>query len=385
LLDFSIYNSVDSREWNKALKQSVYANFFQTAEYLETHASSEERTPVFITIRDSSNNIKGQLGLVVEEKVHGRSSNLMDSFITKFSNLGKRATWVSGPILHDSNLKNRSEILKLILSALEKVGSNYNLTIIDGYTPPLDSLIDKNYKEQFRNFRYKIENFFTFVTDLNKTTESIWDSIHKSTRRDVKRSEKRNIVVKELNQYEQLDEYFNLSKEWTKTKGIILKDSILSKEKYWECLKAEIEKVFLAYENDELITSHRMGIFNGIAFSHKFTNSYSKSTSLGGPLLAWFSILWAKKMKYRIYDFSGGRFPPSDNNSMKKYLEQWDSLLSYKRKWGGVEYPYFHFIKIRNEKSYKLLRMPLKIDWMYRNYKRKHFKRPSTNVEKTDN
>ncbi len=385
MLDFSISNSVDSREWNEALKQSEYANFFQTVEYLENQTSFEERTPVFISIRDSSNNIKGQLGLSVVKKIHGKSSSLMDSIITKLSDLGKRATWVNGPILHDSNLKNRSEIIKLILSALEKIGSDYNLTVINGYTPPQDSLIDKNYKEQFKNFGYKIENFFTFATYLNKTTESIWDSIHKNTRRDVKRTEKRNIVVKELNQYEQLDEYFNLSKEWTQTKGIILKDSIISKKKYWECLKAGIEKVFLAYENDELTTSHRMGIFNGIAFSHKFTNSYSKSTSLGGPLLAWHSILWAKKMKFRIYDFSGGKSPPSDNSSMKKYLEQWDSLLSYKRKWGGEEYPYFHFIKIRNERSYKLLRMPLKIDWMYRNYKRKHFKRPTTNVGKTEN
>ena len=385
MLDFSISNSVNSREWNKALKQSEYANFFQTVEYLETQTSSEERTPVFITIRDSSNSIKGQLGLSVEEKIHGKSSSLMDSVITKLSDLGKRATWVSGPILHDSNLKNRSEIIKLILSALEKIGSDYNLNVIDGYTPHQDSLIEKNYKEQFRYFRYKIENFFTFATDLNKTTESIWDSIHKNTRRDVKRAEKRNIVVKELNQHELLDEYFNLGKEWAKTKGLVSRDSIISKEKYWECLNAGIEKVFLAYENNELIASHRMGIFNGIAFSHKFTNSYSKPTSLAGPLLAWHSILWAKKMKFRIYDFSGGKSPPSNNNSMKKYLEQWDSLLSYKRKWGGVEYPYFHFIKIRNEKSYKLLRIPLKIDWIYRNYKRKHFKRPTKNVEKTDN
>jgi len=385
LLEFSISNSVDSKEWNEALKQSEYANFFQTAEYLQTHASSEERIPVFLSIKDSSNNIKGQLGLVIEEKVHGKSSNFMDSLITKFSDLGKRATWVNGPIIHDSNIKNRSDILKLILSALEKVGSDNNLTIIDGYTPHLDLLIDDNYKKQFRNSGYNIENFFTFVTDLNRTTELIWDSIHKNTRRDVKRSKKRNIIVKELNQYEQLDEYFNLNKEWTQTKGILLKDSIISKKKYWECLKAGIEKVFLAYENDQLITSHRMGIFNDIAFSHKFTNSYSKATSLGGPLLAWHSILWAKKMKFRFYDFSGGLSPPSDKNSMKKYLEQWDSLLSYKRKWGGVEHPYFHFIKIRNAKSYKLLRIPLKIDWMYRNYKRKHFKRPTTNVEKTDN
>ena len=50
-------------------------------------------------------------------------------------------------------------------------------------------------------------------------------------------------------------------------------------------------------------------------------------------------------------------------------------LLSYKRKWGGDEIPYFHFIKIVNKKSYKLFRLASKPDWIFRNYKKKHYKK----------
>jgi len=78
----------------------------------------------------------------------------------------------------------------------------------------------------------------------------------------------------------------------------------------------------------------------------------------------------------KIYDFSGGEAPPSTEKNMKKYDEQWGSLFSYKRKWGGDEVPYYHFIKIFNKDRYKLYRALSKPDMFLRNYKKRHFKRP---------
>ena len=132
----------------------------------------------------------------------------------------------------------------------------------------------------------------------------------------------------------------------------------------------------MAYEDGKLVTTHRLGWFNGIAYSHKIINSYSRPTSLGGPLLMWHAIEWAKKSKMRIFDFSGGESPPLDDIDKKKYNEQWDSLLSYKRKWGGSEFPYYHVVKVQNNWRYKLIRALKKLDWSFRNYKRKHYKRP---------
>ena len=77
-----------------------------------------------------------------------------------------------------------------------------------------------------------------------------------------------------------------------------------------------------------------------------------------------------------MYDFSGGEAPPLGEKDFKKYYEQWNSLLSYKRKWGGKEFPYYHIVKIQNNWRYKLSRSLSKLDWSFRNYKRKHYKRP---------
>ena len=76
-----------------------------------------------------------------------------------------------------------------------------------------------------------------------------------------------------------------------------------------------------------------------------------------------------------MYDFSGGQSPPTDENKLEEYHEKWDSLLNYKKKWGGKTYPYYHFVKIFKKKQYGLFRVLYKPDYLLREYKRKHQKR----------
>ena len=67
--------------------------------------------------------------------------------------------------------------------------------LIDGYTPPLDLKIDNNFFNTFKKHGYKIQNFFTFVTNLNNSLDEIWNNIHKSARRDIQRAQKKNIGI----------------------------------------------------------------------------------------------------------------------------------------------------------------------------------------------
>lgn len=376
MYNFEINESVDSIEWNKNLEKSQYSTFFQTAQFLKSQSVAENHFPIFITVFDEFKEVKGQLGLVISKSTSAYSSPVMNKFLNFFAKLGRRAVWSEGPILHTTDTNSRIEILKIILKALEVLAEKNGIVLVDGYTPHQDFLVDEKYKNEFKNKDYQIQNFFTFVTDMNDSLEKIWDGIYKNTKRDIKRAQKRKIFVKELTDFNELDDYFTLSKKWQKTKGIHVELSPKYKKEYWNILKSQIEKVFLAFEDGELVSSHRLGCFNKIAFSHKLTNSYSKPTSLGGPLLTWHAIEWAKKSGMRIYDFSGGESPPNNENERKNYSEQWDSLLRYKSRWGGQKFHYYHFIKIRKKKSYKIFRLFSRLDWIFRNYKRKQYKRP---------
>lgn len=368
IFEFRVTTQVEQQKWNDDLMKSRSAYFFQTAEYQLFLANSKTKIPIFISVIDQTGTTKGQLGLIIDEIPMTYSTPKLKVFAKGVSKLGKRATWAGGPIIHTDDNDSRIQILRTFIKALDFVAEKYNIIMIDGYTSPKDQGIDNDYKNELKVNGYQISNFFTFITDLAKSEEEIWNSLNKNAQRDVLRAEKRGVIVKELT-IDTLDDYFSLSKIWAKTKGISKSIPNSMKENYWNYYKKGVEKVFLAYEGGELVATHRLGCFNGIMYSHSLINSYEKQGSLGGPYLTWFAMKWAKQNGIKYFDFSGGEAPPDGDD--EQYKKQWGSLLAYKRKWGGQELPYYHWVKIKKKLSYKMMRALLKVDWSYRTFKKR--------------
>lgn len=362
-----------SNEWNQNLLKSNYSTFFQTYEYL--NSKDPNKFPLFIQVRNNQNEIVGQLGIIITKEKKGSSTKFFKEVIRVASKLGNRGSWVSGPIIFSDQKETRLKIVGLIIKALDKISKENNLIIIDGYSPPQDFLVDKDYKEQFVKNGYKIENFITLMSYLNQSPDELWSKIKKSARNDVTKAKRENIIVKQISNEIDLVNYKKLTQTWAKTKGFHI-PPIDKIDKDWEYIKSGIQKFFLAYQNNNILAGLRVGVFNKIAYTHQVLNSYSKAGNVAGPLLTWYAIEWAKKERMRIYDFSGGEASPKNDADQKRYDEQWKNLFAYKRKWGGEELPYFHFIKIINKKRYKLFRILSKSDWAVRNYKKKQFKRP---------
>lgn len=372
--NFKILKDVDKNEWNNNLLNSPHVTFFQTYEYLMYESKIEGNTPIFITIQNEDEKVVGQLGLIVYKKLSLYSTQKLRTLFNFFPKNQNRATWAEGPTIL-SEKQESEKILKQMLKALEKLSVDEKIIVISGYTPH-DDFFDTNLINIFKNDQYSITKFFTFMTDL--TIEDLWNSLNKNAKRDVTRAKRRNFVIKELDE-KNVDNYFKLTRIWAKTKGIEKQHSSELEKDYWEYYQKGREIVFLAYENNELVASHRLGVFNGVVYSHKITNSYSKSGSLGGPLLTWHALEWAKNNQMKFYDFSGGQAPPEDKAKLEQYEKQWKSLLEYKRKWGGKEVGYYNVVRVFKPNSYKIIRIINKIDWALREYKHKKFRRPTSN------
>lgn len=364
---FKISKNVDSRIWNQNLLKSNYATFFQTVEYLNFDLPN--KFPLFIYVFNDNKQVCGQLALIITKSQRAYSSTKLKQLVKIVSKLGNRGTWVSGPIIHTDNKKARLEILKIFFKALEEISEKYNLMILDGYSPPHDILVDEKYVKAFSSDNFQIENLETFVVNLDQNMDELWKNVEKKARNDVTRAKRREISVREVNNKDDLKQFKILAKTWAKTKGIVIDDPLETFERDWRDYKIGIQKFFLAYQNNEPISGLRVGCFNGIAYTHQVLNSYSKQTSLGGPLLTWSALEWAKNNGMRIYDFSGVKSNPKDEN-------EWNGLREYKKKWGGTVIPYYHFIKTKKKISYKLFRLLSKPDFFYRNYKKKRYQRP---------
>ena len=293
------------------------------------------------------------------------SNSLFQNALKLIANLTRRGIWLSGPIIHSDIKKERLEILQQIITAIDVVCKQYDLVFIEGYTSPYDMLIDEEHIQLFTKNDYVTSNYITFISDLKKPIEQIWQNISKKTRGDVKRAERRNIVAKEIQTIDELKEFLLLHKVWAKTKGLEISDPFQDLTKLWNNHKSGMEKFFLAYEKNKLISALRISCFNGIAYTHFVISSYSKSTSLGGTFLTWFAIKWAKSKGLRLYDFSGGP---------KLNVKNQDSLLFYKKKWGGNEYSHYNVIKIQKKFHYVLYKYLFGLIKSYHDFKSKRVK-----------
>ena len=373
MLKFKILEKIADEQWDEQLLNSDYSTFYQSTKFLETNDS---RFPIFVYILDEKNNVKGQLTLSILKKQSALSSKKLVSYMQKVSSLGNRGTWVSGPIIYSKSEEERVHILEKFFEAINEIIEKYQLILIDGYSPPQDMQINKEYINLFKKNNFKIEKFVTFVFDMQKSLDEIWYGIQKYMRVGVKRSEKRGIHVEILKTKQQLEEYFKLETKWSKTKGISDELDLSTIDIQWNKINNGFEKIFLAYENHELISALKIMHFNKIVLPIKVLSSYSKATSLGGPILTWTAIKWTKENKMRLYDLTGGEAPPKISENFSNYEKKWGGIMKYKRKWGGEEFSYYHFVKVKSGYKYKLMRLLMKPDSIIKNYKKSRVKIP---------
>lgn len=334
---FKIETEIDLN-WNLYLSKNKSGNFFQSSNYLTS--DSNKIFPIFIYIFDELDNVVAQLGISIIKTTVLYSSTLFQNALKLISSLTKRGIWLFGPVIFSDIKKEKLEILQQIMVAIDFVCKKYNLVFIEGYTSPYEKLLDEEYVQLFTKNGYVVSDQVTYMSDLRRSLDEIWNDISKKTRGDVNRAERRGIIAKEIQTIDELKQFLLLHQTWAKTKGLEISDPFQDLEKLWNNLKLGVEKFFLAYQCEELISGLRISCFNGIAYTHFVVNSYAESTNLGGSLLTWVAIKWAKNTGLRLYDFSGG-----DKSNTKTP----NSLLFYKKKWGGQEY--FHYNVIKKQKK----------------------------------
>ena len=140
----------------------------------------------------------------------------------------------------------------------------YNLVFIEGYSAPLDvSLCDEEIKE-YEKYGYNTKKFVAFLTDLKKPIEEIWKNVQQYAKKNVNRAAKRGVTIKELKTFEDSKQAISLFQKWGKTKGLIISDPEQQLKKFWDRQNSGFEKTFLAFKEEQLVSSITISHFNNI-------------------------------------------------------------------------------------------------------------------------
>jgi hypothetical protein len=376
-ISYKILTEIDSSQWDKDLMKSKSSTFFQTTEYL-IPPQGADYLAVFVYVLDENGEVVGQLGMRIIRTTVMFASPFFKRLVKIISKVSNRGVWLYGPIIHSSDKNFRIEILRTIIKAVDEILEKYDLVYFEGYTTPTDLLVDEIYNQEFLSNGYVIQNMVTFMADLSKSIEEIWQKVSKKARGDVNRAKRRDITVREVDNYNDLKEYVLLSQQWAKTKGLQITNPLEEIDRLWNNHKEGIEKFFLAYQDGKIISGLRVSCFNGIAITHSVVSAYSQQTSLGGTLLTWSAVEATKTSGLRVYDFTGR----TRRNPTTEEQKTQDSLFFYKQKWGGDEFDYYRLTKVRKKFSYKLYGFLFGIARTYHGIKMKKYKKKKdTNSE----
>ena len=299
-------------KWNDRMINSKTGTFVQTKEFaLSKKLFGAE--PIFLTFLENSGNVIGQMVVLLHQKYQkkGKIRRILKSIPGKKNTLCR---WFYGPVIFEQDYETeiQDKLLKFLTSKKFQVW---------GSAHPFSNCSFSNFDKPFQRI-----NWSTFILDLKKGHDSIWENMDKhSARKNVERSKARNVHIKKMNKKD-LPLFLNLSMESEKNSDYT---SLSTIEKQWELLQPVGYDGFIAFEGDFPIGAIKIASFNG--YLYEFEVVRTKRDYLeklySQDLLKWHIIECGIKNNFSFYDLAG--INPSPISDKEK------GIFRYKQKWGG--------------------------------------------------
>ena len=308
-------DSEPDENWNKRLLDSSIGTIHQTKEFAIYQKTLKKQNPIFLKFISENGKIVGQI--TVNEYSRFMKRGLSGKILGKVSGLSKLAyKWKFGPIVFepDYELEICNSFRKFLLSKKSKVKGSEN--------PLLGGSLSNIGKP------FKIKQWATFLINLSEDEQVLWKKMDKhSAQKNIKRSEKRGVKVKEMTKQE-LKIIYQMGQDSEQKTNLELPFS--ASKTMWDILSKIGLTGFIAYENDNpvsgIMTSSFNGHINEFGIFRSIRDTIEKLYSQ--DLLKWKIIQWGLEKKFRYYDLTGA----NPNPETKKEL----GIFRYKQKWGGT-------------------------------------------------
>ncbi len=317
MISIDIQEKPDSK-WNDRLLTSNQGTIYQTADYAN-FLSSVDYEPIFMKFFNKKGNEIAQLLLTKILRVKLKKYSAILKKIPRKKNFVLK--WTYGPVFFDESFSQ--QVYESLTDYLKS-----RKWFVNGKTHPFSPSLPKNLDES------EIINWCTFIIDLKKKKDKIFEKIDKhSGRKNIARSLKRGVKIEEINEnnMKEYAELVNKKLMLLKSKPVSLKKNLA----YWKAMKPLGYNGFIAKKDGEPISSIFFYSFNnyliesGIAISEK-----DKEEKLyTQDLLKWRIIEWGIDHKMSWFDLAGAN--PNPQNKKE------EGILRYKRKWGGDLYNYY--------------------------------------------
>lgn len=254
------------------------------------------------------------------------------------------ARWIEGPLIIEN--KNYRKNLLNAISLMKKELKVKNLCVTENCSLPLEVGSD-----EFEIPEMMVSKWATFLINFKGlTSDDIWNKFDNSVRKNVKKCDELDVVVKRIND-EEIDKYYlPILAEHRKRMGFEM-PFVYPQQQLWSKFKNEgvISETFVAFRNEVPISG--LGVLATGGKIKEFAVAQSEVVFTdkipAQDLIKWEIVKWGIEQKEDSYDLSGVSPNPTDDKEK--------GIRKFKEKFAGDYYEYM----VVNSKMNNILRKPL--------------------------
>jgi len=272
---------------NKFVSKNKYATIFQTGHMLDIYHDVPNCEPLALAAVDDNGEILASL------------VSIKFTEISEIGYLSSHITIRDAPLWVNSEC-GKSAALELINKhdKITKKGSLYNRIYSNSNVDMPDLLCSCD---------YNYEDNLNFFIDLNRTEEELWSSLGKKKRNGIRKAQKNNVVIKEVENYDELKSFYKLLSETSETAKIPVKDFKLFYNVYNLLVPKGLSKIYLATYDGLPIAGILTLNYNNTIYDWYACSSRKHLHLHPNEYLVWNILSWGAKNGYSTFDFGGSR------------------------------------------------------------------------------
>lgn len=312
-----ITDNFDDTEWDQFVIDHPHGNIFQTSYMSKVYEKANKYEPVRLMARDEDS---GTILALIQGSVICEMKGMLSSFTS-------RSVIQGAPLFVDSE-RGRKAVQELMV--------RYNDLIKNKivYSQIRNMWDISNCREIMDEQGYEYEEHLDFLIDLGRSENDIWSDIQKSRRKGINRAERDGIVVRNIENKNELDLCYDLVLDTYNRFKIPIADISLFEAVYDDLSGTGLADFFIAYKDEEAVgaritLNYKDMVYDWYAGSRQGIDYVDEA-------LVW-HILKTNAGKYKVFDFGGAGHPD------KPY-----GVREFKRRFGGEMVNYGRYEKVHS-------------------------------------
>ena len=323
---FIFTDSIDPEKWNTFVYDHNFGNIFQTYEFKQVIDKTKNRKMIPLAALNSNGDI---VSLVQGSLV---STNRY------FGKIGTRLIIQGGPLYQDNpeGYKSAGFLMeKYDRLNKKKVISSEIRNIFDF---PIENILAIN-------CNYEKEDHLNYLINLKMSEDDLWSSIHKSRRKGITRAKKNNIEILELNDINDMPEFYNLIKDTYNRVKMPVADISIFNSAYEILLPKNMAQFFVARISDTIIGARAVLLYKDLIYDWYAGSSSDHNDLTINEALVWHVLKYGSNNGYRLFDFGGAGKPDEEYG-----------VREFKRRFGGNEVNFGRYIKTYSPTMMKIIK-----------------------------